>query len=80
MTDDDRFLCIDCSIDTFDEYYMVHDTVWLSVVVTKKSGMLCIGCLETRLGRRLTRADFTDAPINHLDFERSERLQNRLAG
>src|SRR3974390_1908830 len=26
--------------------------------------MLCIGCLEKRIGRTLMRCDFTDAPIN----------------
>lgn len=43
------------------------------------SGMLCIGCLETRLGRTLERDDFIDFPIN-TDWEdyRSERLQDRL--
>jgi hypothetical protein len=41
--------------------------------------MLCIGCLEERLGRRLNANDFTDAPVNHGFTWQSERLQNRLA-
>lgn len=75
------FQCIDCSVSTFDndEYYMIHDHVWLSVVERRDSGMLCIGCLEGRLKRPLTPSDFTGAPINHLDFcEQSERLRDRL--
>jgi hypothetical protein len=28
-------------------------------------GMLCIECLEKRIGRRLTAADFTDALVKH---------------
>ena len=50
-------------------------------------GFLCIGCLETRLGRRLNRADFTDADINSLDARwkryawwwRTPRLADRLS-
>ena len=42
---------------------MVHDALWLKANPTD-SGMLCIGCLEVRLGRTLTSEDFTDAPIN----------------
>lgn len=74
------FECIDCSVVTtdIDEYYMVHDGIWMTAC-PKKSGMLCIGCLEERLGRTLTAADFTDAPINHGVFPQSERLAARLA-
>jgi hypothetical protein len=45
----------------------------------KTSGMLCVGCLERRLGRQLTHRDFIDYPIN-LDPEcqRSLRLQMRM--
>jgi hypothetical protein len=37
------------------EYYMVHDIVWASAFMGPYDGMLCIGCLERRLGRPLTR-------------------------
>ncbi len=40
---------------------------------------LCIGCLERRLGRRLTSADFTDAPINQPSPANTPRLASRLA-
>jgi hypothetical protein len=42
--------------------------------------ILCVACLERRLGRRLTRCDFADAPVNDLgngDY-RSDRLIDRL--
>ncbi len=50
-------------------------------------GYLCIGCLEERLGRRLARADFTDADVNKTGPEtaryafsdRTPRLAGRLA-
>jgi hypothetical protein len=42
-------------------------------------GMLCIECLEKRIGRRLTAADFTDAPVNHYNpIYYSPLLQSRL--
>jgi hypothetical protein len=82
--------CVDCGLGTrtAHEYpYMVCDEVWeLAWVGRRKSwsapGMevLCIGCLEARLGRRLTRADFTGAPCNdpHRGHGMSVRLRARL--
>jgi hypothetical protein len=40
--------------------------------------ILCIGCLEKRIGRTLCRADFTDVPINRFP-NNSDRLRDRLA-
>lgn len=69
-------VCTNCN----GEYYMVHDEIWYSVVtVMDKRHMLCIGCLEQRLGRLLTKDDFTDAPVNSMWLEvGSTRLKNRL--
>lgn len=82
------WLCLDCKVDTFHngEYYMVQFDLWYQAVPKGKSGMLCIGCLENRLGRQLTPADFLDAPLNQVDFHwpngrievKSPRLLNRL--
>lgn len=57
--------CLDCKLCThcLGEYYNVHDSVWDAV--GKPAGMLCIGCLEARLGRQLTVNDFSIAPINN---------------
>lgn len=57
---------------------MVTDQVWDSVA---NRGMLCIGCLEQRLGRMLHARDFTDAPINQIadmTDDASARFLNRL--
>jgi len=72
-------LCLDCEQDTQEmrEYYMVQDDLW-KTVNPDVDGMLCVGCLETRLGRTLTPADFTEAPCN-TEFPHSPRLQARLA-
>jgi len=71
--------CLDCGVDTYEinEYYTVHDELWL-LCHPEDYGMLCIGCLEKRLGRRLDYRDFIDAPINNGFFEQSERLRERL--
>lgn len=57
---------------------MVHDKVW-NAAFKRKRGMLCIGCLEVRRGKLLTKDDFTDAPINFMALiVGSTRLKNRL--
>ena len=74
------FACLDCNACTNcnGEYYMVHDEVW-KLANPADRGMLCIGCLEQRLGRLLTKDDFTDAPVNSMWLEwGSTRLKNRL--
>ena len=78
----DGFDCMDCGSNTLhiNEYYMVTDEVW-EAAHPKKRGMLCIGCLEDRLGRLLTKDDFTDAPVNSGNFfTQSARLLSRLTG
>lgn len=76
------FHCRDCGMCTNceGEYYMVLDDVWYSVVtVMDASGMLCIGCLEARRGKLLTKNEFTDAPINSMALiVGSTRLKHRL--
>jgi hypothetical protein len=76
--------CVDCLNETTftkgnEEYYMVHNALWLKAN-PQINGMLCIGCLENRIGRRLMQADFTDVPINQPSRSNSKRLASRLAG
>jgi len=77
--------CADCGYDTFDyEYYMVRNDVWEQALGHKippneDHVFLCIGCLEKRIGRTLTRRDFIDCPLNTSpDWPRSARLRNRM--
>jgi hypothetical protein len=86
--------CIDCGADPNPpwqpgaeyEWYVVHDDLWAAAGMRKQGGCLCIGCLETRLGRQLTAADFGDAPVNSLGaawcryawWWRTDRLWRRL--
>jgi hypothetical protein len=73
---DHAWKCLVCAQDTnvLNEYYMVHDHIW-EAATPDPNGMLCIGCLAERLGRPLTRQDFTDAPVNHPGLSHSERLR-----
>jgi hypothetical protein len=72
-TRDDSFMCADCSVNTerIKEYYMA---VWLAAHAPL-FGMLCIGCLEARLGRQLVLDDFPRAPMPKPDVAAS-----RLSG
>lgn len=94
--------CVDCRTETLPtepglraEWYIVRDELWETAGMTLDAcdegrGCLCIGCLETRLGRQLTPADFEqDIPINDPDFIetpryawtwRTPRLKPRLTG
>jgi hypothetical protein len=71
--------CLDCRVrawvDLHEDFY-VHDHVWRQAVPDGE-GMLCIGCLETRLGRKLMRDDFT-VPEKQLSRKSSARLVDRL--
>jgi len=77
-----NFLCLDCGKDTFrNEYYMLRNPVWKKAN-PKIKGMLCIKCVEKRLGRKLTKKDFADVPLNRaksfMNIPRSALLKNRL--
>jgi len=68
--------CIDCGVDeqymvtaavwkeAFPDYGVVHRERWAEGLHT----CLCLSCLESRLGRKLTIRDITDAPINRSLF------------
>lgn len=77
-----EFNCISCGVNTLEckEYYMINNKLWKQITKdTKGKGMLCIGCVEQRLGRRLAFEDFTQAPINTIYWNsKSDRLKSRL--
>ena len=80
------FLCIDCGYQTlWDEYYSLNQDVWDRTGVSEDGGMLCIGCVEKRLGRPLHVMDFDpEAALNwnvsatSLGSKKSPRLLDRL--
>ena len=52
---------LDCGLDTIKagHYYMVADHVWAASGLLGDGGMLCLDCLQRRLGRELVLQDFT---------------------
>jgi hypothetical protein len=61
------------------EWYMIHDDLWAESGLGPDDGHLCVGCLEKRLGRQLTPADFKDVPLSHPPFGNlTARLLDRL--
>jgi hypothetical protein len=75
--------CVDCGFDTIEagETYMLHDNVWEEACAG--AGLLCIGCVEQRIGRQLTPSDFVDCPLNRgeiggVRLPQSDRLRSRL--
>lgn len=75
-----KWLCLDCGDNTsqMKEHYFVKTEVWFSAHASE-CGMLCVGCIEKRLGRVLVSSDFTAAHIN--DPRRnamSDRLRSRI--
>ena len=83
----ERFMCHDCGHDTaaMGEMYHLFDWLWIRVVRAKRTGpvhMLCIGCVEERLGYTLTQDCFSSAPLNtnwDHHYKQSLRLRHRLA-
>ncbi len=57
---------------------MVLPEIWKAAGMGVDDGNMCIGCLEDRIGRELTRADFTNAPINEPSPWNTPRLASRL--
>lgn len=74
--------CVDCSRNTHFEHYFVHNSVWRDESHMPETGMLCVSCLEKRIGRELAPQDFTDAHINNPKKSpmMSDLLRSRITG
>lgn len=69
--------CHDCDLGTYREYYLLHDELW-DGITQDGARILCIGCAERRLGRRLEPEDFAmDAGANDPMPHDSRRLSDR---
>lgn len=77
-----KFMCLDCPVDTSKtcELYMLIDSTW-ELTGLGKVGMLCISCLENRIGRKLIATDFNDSYLNdYRTNAKSARLCDRMTG
>jgi hypothetical protein len=59
--------CLDCG-QLCGEDYAVTNEIWAQAGLKPYDGRLHLRCLAQRLGRTITRADFTDASINGAIF------------
>ena len=84
--DPNLLLCLDCGLGAWEfkegnrwvhEDFYVQNELWNATV--PEDGIICIGCFEKRLGRRLAKADFTSKPRIHSISGRapSKRYVNR---
>ena len=69
--------CVDCGRSTVDEWYMVHDDLWVAAGMERLGGCLCVRCLERRLGRLLSPDDLAREPVNAPGYQHPET--DRLA-
>lgn len=71
---------MDCGKDTLEssEYFHLKDSIWrrINPLII---GMMCLECVEDRLGRPLCRADFSSAPVNGRHAKSCPALAERLA-
>ncbi|MBR1172982.1 hypothetical protein JQ617_03355 [Bradyrhizobium sp. KB893862 SZCCT0404] len=55
---------VDQYFDDRSEVYMVTARVWAKAGMSSMGGCLCVGCLETRIGRTLRPRDFMKHELN----------------
>ena len=68
-------MCVGCGQSTLGEFYRLRDHIWAGANCNATGAELCIGCVDERLGRRLTREDFDNVPAN---FDRTIPKRQRL--
>jgi hypothetical protein len=75
------FRCVDCAKDTSNsgEYYSVSKEVWAASGLAPDGGMLCLRCLEKRIGRELNGEDFTAMWPNPDAWERHLAARAQLS-
>ena len=76
-----RWLCLDCRKDCgkSGEHFMLIDETWAKVHNSPR-GMLCVDCLEKRLGRQLCASDFNASHVNRVKpgESKSQKLLDRM--
>jgi hypothetical protein len=74
--------CNDCGVDVVQagEYYMLTPKIWDNQLGLGWDDNLCIGCLENRLGRRVSMTDLFSFPRYPWMKGHSIRLLHRMFG
>lgn len=78
-------LCEVCGMKVIEppvtEWFAINDSLWASTGLRPHDAILCIGCLESILGRKLCPRDFpASVPANEPHELMSNRLLDRLGG
>jgi hypothetical protein len=63
-----------------NEWFLVKDSVWRASQRDGKCRFLCVGCLEHRIGRKLTAGDFRRSARVNFDGRKSAKLRRRMRG
>lgn len=72
-----RFICKDCGKNTMGsnkDYYMITNELWKKYGVGK--GMLCMKCIEKRIGRKLTKIDILVCPLTTIINKYTSKILN----
>ena len=62
------------------DWFMVKDSVWRDGQREGKCRFLCVECLERRIGRKLSGADFRRSAKVNFEGKKSRRLRHRMRG
>jgi hypothetical protein len=62
------------------DWFMVKDAVWRQSQRQSKCRFLCVECLEERIGRELSAADFRRSAKVNFTGRKSDRLRKRMRG
>jgi hypothetical protein len=66
--------------DWHGDWFMVKDCVWRASQRKGPCRFLCVKCLENRIGRKLTAADFKRSAKVNFVGKKSLRLRYRMQG
>lgn len=80
------FECAHCQVNTeaIDELFQLTPRLWRYLAIVDQTldsqPPMCVGCVETVLGRTLSLTDFETSPLHLASFTHSARLRDRLTG
>ena len=77
-----RQTCNECGVNVIEigEYYMLNPDIWERQLGLGWTDNLCLGCLEARLGRKISPSDMCSFPSYPWMMPSSIRLKHRLFG
>jgi hypothetical protein len=75
-----HYVCNDCNVNvlTAGEFYVLKQDIWEKQLSLGWTDNLCVGCLEARLGRKITLHDISSFPSYEWMHPPSERLADRF--